>query len=434
MNELIFRYENTCCVTKFDIARDSEIVNKTLDYMNSAAKDEEYDTSFSSINLPFDRKNIIKIRKLARKYTKVSYIIVVGIGGSNLGTMAVQEAILGKLYNQTSENKVKILYAETTDPDYLTDIKTIIEREVKNKKKVVINCISKSGTTTETIANFSVLIETIKENIKNYKDYVVLTTDKDSELWKLGEKEGYELLEIPSKVGGRYSVFSSAGLFPLAVIGIDIDQLLDGARKMRELCLSKDIFTNPAALSALIIYNNYKKQKTIHNTFLFSNDLESIGKWYRQLTAESLGKEKDLQGKSTTNGITPITSIGTTDLHSMVQLYLGGPNDKITTFLIVNEFKNHIEIKENEVNVLPKLQNKDMGFIMNAIIQGVEKTYLNRQLPYIEIIIPKKIEYCIGQLLQMKMMEMMFLGHLMNINPFDQPNVEEYKIETKKYL
>ena len=278
------------------------------------------------------------------------------------------------------------------------------------------------------------MIETIKENIKNYKDYVVLTTDEDSELWKLGEKEGYELLEIPEKVGGRYSVFSSAGLFPLAVIGIDIDQLLDGARKMRELCLSKDIFTNPAALSALIIYNNYKKQKTIHNTFLFSNDLESIGKWYRQLTAESLGKEKDLQGKSVTNGITPIISIGTTDLHSMVQLYLGGPNDKITTFVIVNEFKNHIEIKDNEICILPNLKNKDMGSIMNAIIQGVEKTYLNRQLPYVEIILPKKIEYCIGQLLQMKMMEMMFLGHLMNINPFDQPNVEEYKIETKKYL
>ena len=118
----------------------------------------------------------------------------------------------------------------------------------------------------------------------------------------------------------------------------------------------------------------------------------------------------------------------------MVQLYLGGLNDKLTTFVIVNEFKNHVEIKENEVDVLPKLYNKEMAFIMNAIIQGVEKTYLNRQLPYMEIILPKKIEYCIGQLLQMKMMEIMFLGHLMNVNPFDQPNVEEYKTETKKYL
>ena len=434
MNELIFRYENTCGVTKFDMARDSEVVSKTIDYMIGASKDDDYYSSFSSINLPFDRKNIIKIRKLARKYTKASYIIVIGIGGSNLGTLSVQEALLGKLYNQTSEDKVKILYLETVDPDYLTDIKTIIEREVKNKKKVVINCISKSGTTTETIANFSVLIDYLKENIKNYKDSIVITTDKNSKLWELGEREGYELLEIPAKVGGRYSVFSSVGLFPLAVIGIDIDQLLDGARKMIETCLSKDIFTNPAALSALIIYNNYKKQKTIHNTFLFANDLESIGRWYRQLTAESLGKEKDLQGKSISNGITPITSIGTTDLHSMVQLYLGGLNDKLTTFVIVNEFKNHVEIKENEVDVLPKLYNKEMAFIMNAIIQGVEKTYLNRQLPYMEIILPKKIEYCIGQLLQMKMMEIMFLGHLMNVNPFDQPNVEEYKTETKKYL
>ncbi len=435
MNNLIFSFKETCGLSSFDIAKESGSLDRVLDLVNEAARLNNYDSLFASINAPFDKKIIQKIKKLASKYKYVSCVIVIGIGGSNLGTVAVQEAVLGKLYNSIESSKPKIFYADNIDPDYLTNIITIIKKEAEKKNKVLVNCVTKSGTTAESISNFSIILEVLKKNIKEYKDYVVITTDKGSKLWDTAEKEGYALLEVPKNIGGRYSVFTSVSLFPLAVLGIKIEKLLDGARMMRDICIKNDLFNNPASVSALVIYLNSKRNRNICNTFLFSSDLESAGKWYRQLMAETIGKEKDINGKTVRNGITPTVCVGATDLHSMAQLYLGGPDDKITTFVSADNFKEKLKVASNKFSsIVDNIANKELGFIMNAVILGVERAYENKGIPFMRIRIKEKSEYFIGQLLQMKMLEVIYLAYLMNVNPFDQPNVEEYKAETRKLL
>ncbi len=390
---------------------------------------KEYNDDRASINLPDDLANLKNVKRVISECLKLNpdYLVVVGIGGSNLGTIAVQEAVLGKFYNQL-DSKLKIFYVDTVDSDSFGDVLRILEPELKKGKKIIVNGISKSGKTTETIANFEILVNLIRKYVKDYEKYVVVTTDKFSPFWDLALDKAFNVLEIPKKVGGRYSVFSPVGLFPLGMLGINLERLLRGAREMKKICLNEKIMKNPAVMSAVIEYANYHKGKSISNLFLFSSDLESIGKWNRQLFGESLGKKK--------KGITPIISIGTTDLHSMLQLYLGGPNDKFTTFVFVE--------KENTKLIMPKLseydllvddiQGKELSDIMNAILVGVKSSYRINKRPFISIELSNKKDFNIGALLQYKMMQTMYLGFLLGVNPFNQPDVEKYKEETRRIL
>jgi len=403
----------------------------------TAARKKNYDDDRASLYLLEDRDSLKKIKSLINEKRKVDpkYLVVVGIGGSNLGTVAVQEAVLGRMYNQT-EPATKILYADTVDSDVLHTIIALIEPVLKNGGNVLINGVSKSGGTTETIANFEVLIEVLKKYKRDYQHYIIVTTDKDSKYWTLAEKKGFSLLDIPSKVGGRYSVFSAVGLVPLGILGIDIDDLLNGACSMVKRCLDSHIQNNPAALSASLIYAHYKYGKNIHDLFLFNPDLESLGKWYRQLMGESIGKEYNSKGERVFTGITPTVSIGSTDLHSMAQLYLGGPFDKFTTFVRVERNNSVVCVPDlpDYASLVKGIQGKSMDEIMQAILDGVQAAYRKANRPFVEVALPDKTAFSIGQFMQFKMMEMMFLGALCGVNPFDQPNVEAYKRETQKIL
>ena len=413
-----------------------EKLKQEIKNLQNASK-KGYDDGRASINLPYDKNQLENIKKLIdeKKKFKPKYLIVVGIGGSNLGTIAIQEAVYGKMYNQLQPD-IKILFADTVDSDLIKDIIKIIEPELKNGKNVIINGVSKSGGTTETIANFEVFINLLKKYKKDYEKYVVVTTDKNSKFWNLSLEQGFDVLEIPKKIGGRFSVYSPVGLFPLGLIGINIDELLEGARMMKDKCLASSFKENPAALSASLIYLHNQKNKNIHDLFLFSPDLESFGKWYRQLMGESIGKEYNKDHKKVFNGITPTVSIGSTDLHSMAQLYLGGPYDKFTTFIRIEENKSIVNVPDlKEYSKLVKgIQKIELSKIMNAILDGIQIAFINGKRPFVEIILPNKSAFTIGQLFQFKMIEIMYLGYLMNVNPFDQPNVEDYKSETRNIL
>jgi glucose-6-phosphate isomerase len=419
-----------------EIKKIEKKIRPEISEMLKASK-KEYQNERASINLPYDKKNLKKVKNLINKKNKLNpkTIILIGIGGSNLGTIAIQESILGKLYNLKNPS-IQILYADTVDSDQIYDIISIIKPNLEKKENIILNVVSKSGSTTETIANFEILEGTIKKYNKKYKENIVVTTDKNSKLWKLAKKNGYDLLEIPKKIGGRYSVFSSVGLFPLGMIGINIDNLLEGAKLIRDKCLNNDINKNIAALSAILIYQHRLKDIKIHDLFLFNTDLESIGKWYRQLMGESIGKEYDKNDKQIFEGITPTVSIGSTDLHSMAQLYLAGPYDKFTTFVKIQKNKKSIKTpnKPEYQDLVKGIQSKSINEIMNAIYDGVKLAYKKNKRPFIEIMIPDKSPYSIGQLMQFKEMEIIYLGYLLNVNPFNQPNVESYKIETKKIL
>jgi glucose-6-phosphate isomerase len=398
---------------------------------------EGYEGDLASLYLPDDRHMLAKVRQAIGENLQLKpvYLVVVGIGGSNLGTIAVQEAILGKLYNQLTAS-TKVLYADTVDSDSINDIITLVKPILERGGNIVLNVISKSGTTTETITNAEVLIDLLRRHKKDYKNCITVTSDKDSELWDIAVREGFNVVEIPRKVGGRYSVFSPAGLFPLGLLGINIERLLDGARSMRDTCINMNVEKNPAAISAALQYLHYMSGKNISDLFLFANALESLGKWCRQLMAESLGKEFNKKGETVNIGITPVISMGSTDLHSMAQLYLGGPNDKFTMFLSVENSNSQVKLPNlREYSKLVNgIQGKSLESIMSAIMEGTKAAFRKGKRPFMEVKLPCKSEYYIGQFLQFKMIETIYLGFLLGVNPFDQPNVESYKEETRKIL
>lgn len=389
-----------------------------------------YETPYASINLPADNElfeTVIQVIEEKRKL-EPHILVVIGIGGSDLGAIAVQQALFGRFYNEQFPD-IKIYFADTVDTDYIWDIVLVVEQELEAEHDVIINVVSKSGTTTETVANYEIFLELLKRyKGHDYHNYIVVTTDVDSALWNMAEKEDIRCLAVPKMVGGRYSVFSAVGLFPLGLIGVDIKQLLAGAQSMIAPCTDRGIEQNPAARRAAMLHMYYEQGIHVHDLFLFSIDLQAIGAWYRQLIAESLGKD----GK----GIMPTVSIGTTDLHSMIQLYLAGPAERFTTFVHVAENKSNVVMPRYQEfeKLVANIQGLPLSSIMQAIFEGVCIAYQKNHLPYVTIVIPEKSAFYIGQLLQAMMFEVMYVGYLLGVNPFDQPQVELYKAETRRVL
>ncbi len=391
-----------------------------------------YESPYAALNLVSDKKMVAEIKKIAqeKKALNPTMLIVIGIGGSSLGLKAIHQALYGRFYNEQKPD-ITLSIADTIDTDYLEDISFLAEQQLEAGNTIILNIISKSGTTLETVINAQLFINLIKEAYpETYQNYIVITTDSGSPLWDFAESHSFTKLPIPHQVGGRYSIFSAAALFPLALLDINIDELIHGALAISQECLNNNILENPAATRALILAEQYKQKIHIHDMFIFSNDLVGIGAWYRQLMAESLGKT-DLTDDKKKIGITPTTSLGTTDLHSVAQLYLGGPYTRYTTFMSVEKNKNNFFILDKnakELNLTP-LEKKTIHNIMNSILQGVKKAYILDKRPFTSITIPEKSEYYIGMLMQLHMFEIIYAGFLLKVNPFDQPNVELYKKE-----
>ncbi|MBS1986448.1 hypothetical protein JST99_00755 [Candidatus Dependentiae bacterium] len=401
----------------------------------AAARWLGYETKYASVNLPFDQALIDEVQAVVRDKQKkrVAALIVIGIGGSSLGTKAVHEALNGLYYNEKT-TATKLYFVETVDTQGVADVLMLVQALLERGEHILVNLISKSGSTTETIANYELFLQLLKSYYPTtWHEQVVVTTDYGSLLWRLAHEQQLTSLTIPALVGGRYSVFSAVGLFPLAFLGVDLQGLVAGAQSMVTAGTQLSLEHNTAALSAASIVEHYRQGLTIHDIFLFSVELAAVGSWYRQLVGESLGKS------STTGvevGITPTVSIGSIDLHSVGQLYLGGPKKASTTFVTVQT--------DHEQCVLPwypefeslvaHIQGKSLSALMDAIIHGTLAAYTHKQLPYLLFQLPEKNAYAIGQLLQLKMLEVMYIGHLLAVNPFDQPHVEKYKVETRKIL
>jgi glucose-6-phosphate isomerase len=438
MQSMSFSYKKTSLVSSDDLVRASQNLKPEIERIKEAIAGGGYHTPYASVNLLADEQLMQSVLALAqeKKALRPTALVVIGIGGSNLGTQAVHQALYGTFYNE-QEPEIKVYFADTVDTDYIYDIILLIEQELEKDHNIILNVISKSGSTTETIANFELFLHLLKQAKKvDYQKYIVVTTDEGSRLWNFAQQEGCACLAIPEQVGGRYSVFSAVGLFPLALLGVDIAALRDGARSMLSGCTYDDIFNNPAALSAAILYTHYQAGVNIHDTFLFSVDFEGLGKWYRQLMGESIGKEITKDGQQMHVGITPTVSLGSTDLHSVAQLYLGGPYDKLTTFVSVEKNKSNVVLPQLErfENLVAKIQGKSLSSIMDAIEQGVRTAYYKNKRPFVSVVLPEKSAYSVGQFLQFKMIEMMYLGYMLGVNPFNQPQVELYKKETRKIL
>ena len=442
MKDLEFIYKDSL-VGQNKINETSSRISDYVEYIRSVAdidcKSEiKYEDAEFSINLPFDEGVYKKVSEIVERVRtgNLKYIIVVGIGGSNLGTKAVYDGIRGQLDLLLTGKMPKIIFADTSDSKLLNDICTIVDKNITSKDEILVNVISKSGATTETIANFEIIHSFLKNKFGEVKDRVVVTTDRGSKLWDKAKGYGFDVLEIPAIVGGRYSVFSAVGLFPLMVSGVDVKNILNGTRVMRNKCIAEDVLENPALVSATVIYLHNKSGVSIHNSFFFNPELESVGKWYRQLMGESIGKRFNADGEEVNSGITPITSIGSTDLHSMAQLYIGGPKDKITTFVYGCKNNDTLSVPKEPVfkDTIKGIDGIKLSKVMDAIFDGIKESYRKNGLPFVEVRMPTISEYSLGQFLQFKMLEMMYLARLLGVNAFDQPDVEDYKTETKRIL
>lgn len=437
MKHMSFSYKDSSILDEKTI---TEHFKKLLEYTEFLHDQigNGYATHYGFINLPSDTSMQEQVLELVHKKKKLNpaYLIVCGIGGSNLGTVAIMEACFGRFYNTTAP--MNVFFADTVDPHYIASVAQLIENALKQGKDILLNVITKSGTTTETIANFEIFLDLLKKyRPDNFADFVVAITDHGSPLYQLAQDNKFSVLSVPEKVGGRFSVFSAVGQFVLGMVDLNVKELLEGAQSGVVLGTSFELKKNFAAVNAIIKFEHFKQnQITLNDLFVFSVQLESFGKWYRQLMGESLGKEFDIEGNKVNIGITPTVSVGSIDLHSVGQLYLGGPYDKFITFLSVDAWKQAISVPKLAKfdQLVSKIQGKSLAAIMQAILEGVKIAYKKNKRPFCSLALPSLSPYYIGQLMQLYMLEIVYLGSLLQVNPFNQPNVESYKEETRKLL
>jgi glucose-6-phosphate isomerase len=327
-------------------------------------------------------------------------------------------------------DRPKLLFAETIDARWLHAFRQGVVPHIKDPENILVTIISKSGGTTETIANAEIILHELEQLFDQQKmlERMVIIAGKGSDLWKYGEDHSIYCLSIPEKVGGRYSVFSNVGLFPLASVGIDVKLLLKGAREVLGWYLTGNAEDDAALNTALYIGKKYFTGRMIHDSFYFEPSLESLGKWQRQLIGESIGK-------SSLVGITPTVSIGSTDLHSVGQLYMAGPHHRMSEFVYVRGAP-HERIPEHRImpDLVPAIDHKDAHRIMSAIVTGTKRAYEVAERSFYEVTLDEIDAWHLGAYMQYKMLVVMYVAKLCDVNAFDQPAVELYKKETRAIL
>jgi len=390
-------------------------------------------------DLPYNQDEVVEdiLSYVNEKKDKFDAFVVLGIGGSALGPIAVQQAINHPYYNELPREKrngfPKLYVADNVDPEKLVYLFQTID-----VTKCLFNVISKSGSTSETMSQFMIIKKMLDEKLgKDAAEHIVCTTDKvNGNLIKIAKEEGYKTFIIPNGVGGRFSELTPVGLLAAAFCGIDIKAMLAGAAFMDEICKNDDIYKNPAFMYAILNYIGMQKGKNICVVMPYADSLKYISDWYAQLWAESLGKKYDNDGNVVNVGPTPVKALGVTDQHSQVQLYTEGPFDKMIVLMGVDKYKETIQIPETYKEI-PSLGFLG-GITQNQLIQteqmATEYALMKSGKTNMTIYLPEVNEFTLGQTLYMFEVATGFAGELMNINAFDQPGVEEGKNATYAFF
>lgn len=389
-------------------------------------KDSEGSDFLGWVELPktYPEEELKKIKHAAEEIRKKSdYLVVIGIGGSYLGTKAVENSL--KDYFEDDE-EFKLIYAGNhLSSTYLNELVKFLK-----DKEYCINVISKSGTTTEPAIAFRILKRELEEKYgEDAKNRIYVTTDREKgALKKLSIQEGYETFVVPDDIGGRFSVISPVGLLPLAAKGVDIDKLLEGFRKGQELFTIVDAKENKAIQYALIRHLLYEKGKDIEILVNYEPSLTYISAWWKQLFGESEGKD----GKA----IFPASVDFTTDLHSMGQLIQEGKRNIFETVIEVKNPKEDIEIPFDEQNLdgLNYIAGKTLDYVNKKATEGTRTAHVKGEVPNISIVIDEIDEENLAMLLYFFEISVSISGYLLGVNPFNQPGVEEYKKQMFKLL
>lgn len=425
--------EGTTGMTAASIKPHLETLAPYQKQVKAALHDTTYGSPETSLAAPRDEESIITALTLAKGFRPtVKTVLLVGIGGSDLGTRAIFEALHEHRAAYGDTYKPRLLHFDTVEPRILNIMRETFAQHTQANELVLV-VVSKSGNTAETLVNANVLFGLFSERFGKQaaaKQTIVLS-DADAALATTAQEQGIAHIAIPKAIGGRFSVFTGVGLVPLALLGIDIRSLCAGAAEAGAAS-APETGVSGAALLASLLFESQQQGVALHELFLCNPELETLGKWYRQLLAESVGKQR---GDGVPVGITPTVAIGSTDLHSLGQLIFGGPKNRFTTFVAAPSQWNDAPVcRTDSPFVLPMLAGKESGAVMRAIYTAVGTTYQEHELPYIRIELNSIDERELGAFMAVQMASVMYLGKLLGVNTFDQPSVEAYKTETKHLL
>lgn len=399
-----------------------------------------------NLNSPESIARLKKFGESARN--RVDAVVSLGIGGSFLGNKVLFDVQCGSYWNlKTKEERngyPKVFFSgNNIDPrstkdlidyiNYAADMAMNHDKKNPHKYTVMLICISKSGGTLDTMSNFMVIYNALKDN-PNVEIEIVAVTDPNEKnptlLKKMAMENNWESFAVPDGIGGRFTIFCEVGLVLAAVTGFDIEAFLEGAKQMDIACQNDDIWQNPAMLNAALKYIAAEKYGRDEEVMMpYGDYLESVSMWYIQLLAESLGKQFDKDNKEVCYGRTPIVALGTRDMHSQTQQHQEGKLNKIVQFIRINEWDNDITIPNAfpEAQKLSDISGVTMGQALEVARQSNADALTSNKRFNALFSMPKLDAFNLGQLLYMLAMSIAYEGELANVDAFNQPGVEAYK-------
>ncbi len=419
VESMLITLETKYCDIKIDEAKYQDRISDIHFKMNN--KETLGNDFLGWLNYPneFNEKEVAGLLKLAEDFSKNYQVLVVcGIGGSYLGARAAIEAING-LY-PTNKGLEIVYLGNTFSPSYTSQV-----LEYLKDKNFAVNVISKSGTTTETSLAFRLLRQVLIEKYgpSETSKRIVATTDKEQGiLHDLARQENYHLLVVPNDIGGRYSLLTPVGLFPMACAGIDVYELLLGAKKAWLDLQSELIAKNCAYQYALYRYELFKQGYQVEMLINYDPNLVMLAEWWKQLFAESEGK----QGQ----GLLPVSACFSTDLHSLGQFIQAGSKILFETTLKADSYADDVSIpkEKNDTDQLNYLSNKSLSYINSQAYEGTIKAHFEvGKVPNLVLHYPKMDAFNFGYIVYFFMKACAMSAYLLDLNPFDQPGVEIYK-------
>ena len=346
-------------------------------------------------------------------------LLVLGIGGSALGARAVDMA-LGGWWRDVVGRDWRVLVVDNSDPRFFGQL-----LEGLDLGRCVVNVVSKSGTTAETMAQYMAVRRALEERLGKQEalNRLCFTTDPEKGvLREIARSEGVASLEVPPNVGGRYSVLSAVGLLPLAFAGHDIRALLKGAARMAGRCTGSSLEDNPAYMFAALAVEHMRRGCNILVMMPYSSDLYGLALWFAQLWAESLGKRRG----TVEVGQTPVAAIGATDQHSQLQLYMEGPRDKLIVFITLDDYGCDVPIPpiHPHIPAVAYLGGKTMAKLIASEARATAAALAAQGRPSMALRCSRVDPYCVGAVIYLLELATVAAGYMLGVNPLDQPGVE----------
>jgi glucose-6-phosphate isomerase len=380
--------------------------------------------------LPYARAELKRTLALAGEVRgEFDDLVVLGIGGSALGTRALYHALrpIDHAWHPVVDGEMRVHVADTVDPASFAALLARLDL-----RRTLFNVISKSGDTPETMSQFLIVRDALLRDLGAvaYTRHIVVTTDAaHGTLRQIVNDEGFRALAVPAQVSGRFSVLSAVSLFPAACAGIDIAEVLAGAADTDERCRDADPWGNPALLQAGVLHLSAQKGRGVVVLMPYSEPLRAMGPWFCQLWAETLGKARGLDDAVVHRGVTPIAAIGPSDQHAQLQLWVEGPDDKTIVFVRVEDHGAELTVPKGyeDLESVSYLGGAGLGALVNMEQQATELALAKAGRPSATIVCPRVRGFTLGQLVYLLEIEAVVMADLLAVDPFTQPGLEEGK-------